>query len=77
MLVYVCFFYPDEWQREIKKLPLGFKLLASTPECRIQAMRHLHRPIVSVQFHPEQYTDRFPDGKRMPENFFREVLTAR
>jgi GMP synthase (glutamine-hydrolysing) len=62
---------------EVKKLPPGFKLLASTPECRIQAMRHLYRPLVSLQFHPEQYTDGFPDGKRILENFFREVLLAR
>lgn len=59
---------------EIKRLPPDFKLLASTPECRIQAMRHLKRPIVGVQFHPELYTERFPDGKRILENFFREVL---
>ena len=59
---------------EVKKLPPGFKLLASTPECRIQAMRHVHRPIVSVQFHPELYTDRFPDGRRFLQNFFQEML---
>lgn len=59
---------------EIKTLPPDFKLLASTPECRIQAMRHLERPIVSVQFHPELYTERFPDGRRILENFFREML---
>lgn len=59
---------------EIKALPPGFDLLASTLECRIQAMRHQERPIVSVQFHPEGYTDRFPDGRRILQNFFREVL---
>jgi GMP synthase (glutamine-hydrolysing) len=58
---------------EIKTLPAGFRLLASTPECRIQAMRHTSRPLVSVQFHPEDYTDRFPDGKRFLEAFFAEA----
>ncbi|MBM3494099.1 MAG: hypothetical protein FJX72_07240 [Armatimonadetes bacterium] len=56
---------------EIKQLPPGLRLLASTPECRIQAMRHESRPLVGVQFHPEDYTDRFPDGKRMLEAFFK------
>ncbi len=55
---------------EIKRLPTGFRLLASTPECRIQAMRHLERPLVGVQFHPEDYTDRFPDGRHILEAFF-------
>ena len=58
---------------EIKRLPDGFRILASTPECRIQAMRHTSRPLVSVQFHPEDYTDRFPDGKRFLEAFFAEA----
>lgn len=58
---------------EIKQLPEGFQLLASTPECRIQAMRAAGRPLVSVQFHPEEYTERFPDGRRFLEAFFREA----
>ncbi len=54
---------------EVKTLPPGFTLLASTPECRIQAMRHNLRPLVGVQFHPEDYTDRFPDGRTILRNF--------
>ncbi|NUQ70131.1 MAG: gamma-glutamyl-gamma-aminobutyrate hydrolase family protein [Chthonomonadales bacterium] len=56
---------------EIKRLPEGFRLLASTPECRIQAMRHGRLPLVGVQFHPEDYTDRFPDGRYLLEAFLR------
>jgi GMP synthase-like glutamine amidotransferase len=55
---------------EVRTLPPGFRLLASTPDCRIQAMRHERRPLVSVQFHPEDWTDRFPDGRKILENFF-------
>ena len=55
---------------EIKTLPPSFELLASTPECRIQAMQHRSRPLYGVQFHPEDYSDRFPDGRRLLENFF-------
>jgi GMP synthase-like glutamine amidotransferase len=58
---------------EIKQLPPGFRLLASTPDCRIQAMRHEARPLVGVQFHPEDYTERFPDGRRILEAFFAEA----
>jgi GMP synthase-like glutamine amidotransferase len=56
---------------EIKQLPPDFELLASSPECRIQAIRHRRRPLYGVQFHPEDYAERFPDGKRLLENFFR------
>jgi len=59
---------------EVKTLPPGFRLLASTPECRIQAMRHEKRPLIGVQFHPEEYTDRFPDGKHILQAFFREAV---
>jgi len=57
---------------EVKTLPPGFKLLASTPDCRIQAMRHECRPLVGVQFHPEDYSDTFPDGRTILRNWFRE-----
>jgi GMP synthase-like glutamine amidotransferase len=57
---------------EIKTLPPDFELLASTPECRIQAMRHRRRVLYGVQFHPEDYqSPRFPDGARLLQNFFR------
>ncbi len=56
---------------EIKTLPEGFRLLASTPECRIQTMRHETRPLIGLQFHPEDYSERFPDGRRILENFLR------
>ena len=56
---------------EVKRLPMEFTLLASTPECSIQAMRHRDRPLYGVQFHPEDYSERFADGRRVLENFFR------
>jgi GMP synthase-like glutamine amidotransferase len=61
---------------EIKKLPPGFRLLASTPDCRIQAMRHMSRPIISVEFHPEDFNTNFPDGRKILENFFKEAKAA-
>lgn len=58
---------------EVKGVPPGFKLLASTVECKVQAIRHESRPLIGVQFHPEDYSDRFPDGRRFLQNFFREA----
>ena len=58
---------------EVKTLPPGFRLLASTDECRIQAMRHMNRLLIGLEFHPEDYTDRFADGKRILRNFFKEA----
>jgi GMP synthase (glutamine-hydrolysing) len=54
---------------EICELPKGFNLLASTPWCRIQVMKHHTFPIYSTQGHPEAYTDDYPDGKRLIRNF--------
>lgn len=60
---------------EIKTLPAAFDLLASTQECRIQAMRHRERPLYGLQFHPEDYSERFPDGQRLLQNFFALALS--
>jgi len=55
---------------EVKELPPEFDLLASTEECRIQAMKHRKHPLYGVQFHPQVFDDEHPDGKRILENFF-------
>lgn len=34
-------------------LPKDFKLLASSPTCKVEAMQHKFKPIFGVQFHPE------------------------
>jgi len=56
---------------EVKALPPGFVRLATGRNCRVQAMRHRTRPLYGVQFHPERWTDVYPDGGRVLENFFR------
>lgn len=38
---------------EVARLPLGFRVLASSPTCAVQAMRHETRPLFGTQFHPE------------------------
>ncbi|MDD5171928.1 MAG: glutamine-hydrolyzing GMP synthase [Candidatus ainarchaeum sp.] len=38
---------------EVKELPKGFRSLAHSSTCPIEAMRHEERPIFGIQFHPE------------------------
>ena len=54
---------------EVKELPAGFKVTASNETCKIQAMQHTSRPLFGVQFHPELFSEEFPDGQRIIENF--------
>lgn len=62
---------------ELKGLPAGFERLAASDTCAIQAIRHRRRPLYGVQFHPERYTERHPDGRTILANFFRVAgLTA-
>ena len=62
---------PESHYCEIKKLPEDFVLLASSENCKIQVMRHTKRPIYGCQFHAENWTDAYPHGKRVIENFLR------
>ncbi len=62
---------------EIKSLPSEFDLLASTKECRIQAIKHKNKKLYGVQFHPEDYRlepEIFSNGKSLLENFFTLAL---
>jgi len=56
---------------ELKEPPPGFKVMASTDECRIQAIKHKKYLIYGTQFHPEQYTEEQADGRTLIANFFR------
>ncbi len=54
---------------EVKELPSGFQLLASSGHCRIEAMRHVSRPLYGIQFHAEAYEEPFLDGRKLLANF--------
>lgn len=54
---------------ELKELPEGFELLASTDFCQIQVIQHEEKPIVGIQGHPEAYTEQYPDGKQFIRNW--------
>ncbi len=55
---------------EVKSVPDGFRLLADSHLCRVQAIAHKDAPLFGTQFHPELYDDAHPDGRRILENFF-------
>ncbi len=59
---------------QLPDVPKGFELLASTAECRVQAIKDRKRLVYGVQFHPEQYDETHTDGRKVLENFFRLAL---
>ncbi|MBI3947250.1 MAG: gamma-glutamyl-gamma-aminobutyrate hydrolase family protein [Armatimonadetes bacterium] len=65
------FMASEAHRNEVKQLPEDFLLLASTPEVRVQAYRHRSRIIYGTQFHAENYTEHYPAGRRIIQNFFR------
>lgn len=60
----------DVWtshKDEVKTLPSGFKLLATSNICEIEAMKHTKKPVYGIQFHPEvHHTEK---GHLIFENF--------
>jgi GMP synthase (glutamine-hydrolysing) len=54
---------------EVKSLPQGFNILASSPICDIEAMKHLEKPLYGIQFHPEVHHTQ--NGPQVFENFYR------
>ncbi len=56
---------------EVKELPPDFEHLAASQDCRLEVIRHRHRPIYGAQFHAENWVDAYPDGRTLLGNFFR------
>lgn len=54
---------------EVKEVPPGFSLYASTAVTPIQLIIHDTLPLVGTQFHPEYWTDEYPAGQQLIENF--------
>jgi len=55
---------------EITTLPAGFRVLASTPMCAIQAIANPERRWWGTQFHPEEFRPEHPAGEQMLHTFF-------
>jgi GMP synthase (glutamine-hydrolysing) len=61
---------------EVKRLGRELLALAQTPDCAVQAFVHRSRLLYGVQFHPEEATDEYPDGRILLRNFFRLARRA-
>ena len=48
-------------------MPEGFRVLATSPICGVEAMAHETEPIFGIQWHPE--VSHSVDGIRVYENF--------
>lgn len=65
--------YPDTisvWAShgdEVADVPEGFRVLATSPICGVEAMAHETEPIYGIQWHPE--VSHSVDGCRVYENF--------
>jgi len=62
---------PEVHYCEVKTLPPDFELLATSPECRLEMMKHTERPIYGAQFHAEIWQAPYTDGEKIMRNFFR------
>jgi GMP synthase (glutamine-hydrolysing) len=61
---------------ELVDLPEGFRLLATTERCRVQALANERRGWWGTQFHPESYRSANPAGARILRTFF-ELVAGR
>lgn len=59
---------------EVKNVPAGFKVTASSPSCAIEGVAGLTRPLYGVQFHPE--VENTQHGAEIFQNFL-DIIAAR
>jgi GMP synthase-like glutamine amidotransferase len=62
------------WQHhsdEVVAAPEGFRILARSETCGVEALAADGRPWWGTQFHPEAWDAEHPDGRTVLENFFR------
>ena len=55
----------------------GMVLLADSPSCEVEAIKHKSNPIYGVQFHPERINvkgESHSEGYRVIDNFYRNVV---
>ncbi len=60
---------------EVKGVPTEFIVTARNSTCKVQAMRHISRPISGVQFHPESQDNTHLDGQKILKRFLDTCMT--
>jgi len=55
---------------QIADLPLGFRVLASSAECAVQAIAYPPLRWWGTQFHPEEFRTEHPAGEQVQRSFF-------
>jgi GMP synthase-like glutamine amidotransferase len=68
------FFQAHYW--EVKAPPPAFHVLAKSDLCGVQALAHANLPLFGVQFHPEEYDEAHPDGRKVLENFLKLIAIS-
>ncbi|MDR1819231.1 MAG: GMP synthase subunit A [Methanobrevibacter sp.] len=61
----------DVWashKDELTNISNDFKVLASSKVCRFEAIKHKHKQLYGIQFHPEVHHT--PNGEKVFENFY-------
>jgi GMP synthase (glutamine-hydrolysing) len=61
----------DVWashKDEVIKAPENFKVIATSPICGVEAMKHETKPVYGIQFHPEVHHTE--NGAKIFENFY-------
>jgi len=64
------FLVMESHEEMVENVPFDFILLANSPNCPVEAMRHERLPIYGLQFHPERFDDKHPAGDLILRNFF-------
>ncbi len=60
----------QDHDHEIATLPAGFRVLAASAECAIQAFADPERRWWGTQFHPEEFRPEHPAGEQVLRTFF-------
>jgi len=67
------FLVTQSHKEEVTEMPFDFVKIADSPNCTIEAMKHMILPKYGVQFHPERFDDKHPAGLTILENFFEQA----
>ncbi|MBA2359419.1 MAG: gamma-glutamyl-gamma-aminobutyrate hydrolase family protein [Actinobacteria bacterium] len=55
---------------EVTSVPKGFRVVARSAQCEVEAIVDPARRWWGTQFHPEEFSPSHPDGERVLRNFF-------